>query len=256
MPATSPALLALPELTVGSDSPMEFDYPELTETSAICIGLTIDWRHQDVLRTFALRHTIIDEHERAARFLRPEDSLRNLLGRAMLRQIAVYYGGMDSTQHIRGNLWGKPEPAACSIGCNISHAESQVWVALSRFPHVGIDVESVNAASSFHDIVAGFHPDEIAELRRAPDPMHALARCWSRKEAICKATGMGLSLPLHVFAVECDARQSRWLRVAPPDTSGNEWTSVDIPVGEGFVGALAIEGRCDQVTVLRLKTTA
>lgn len=253
MSAASPVSLVQHELKVNAEAPLDIEYPPLAENGAICIGMTIEWRHQDALHAYALQHTVADEHARAARFLRPEDSLRNLLGRALLRRIASHYGGMDPLQAIRSNTWGKPELAGCTVGCNISHAGSQVWAALAHHPHVGIDIESASAPAEYHDIAAGFHPDEVIALRRMPDAKAATVRCWSRKEAVSKATGMGLSLPLRAYAVDCDARSSGWLRVPPPNTVRGNWTTVDLPLGKEYVGALAIEGRCDHVTLLRLK---
>ncbi|RZI42648.1 4'-phosphopantetheinyl transferase superfamily protein [Herbaspirillum sp. HC18] len=255
MPVVTPLLNAPLDLKVDADSPLDIDFPELPETGAVCIGLAFDWRHQTALHAFALRHTLPDEHARAARFTRPEDSLRNLLGRTMLRRAAVHYGGMDPAQVIRSNTWGKPELIGCSVGCNISHAGSQVWVALSNYPRVGVDIELASAPQEFHDIAAGFHPDEIAALRRMPDGKLATMRCWSRKEAVSKATGMGVSLPLRAYAVDCDNKASGWLRIPPPKTVRDDWTTLDLPIGKEYVGSLAIEGRCDKVVVVRLKVT-
>jgi len=255
MPIASPLLTAPIDLKVDATAPFDIEYPELVEASTLCIGLSFDWRHQTPLHSFALKHTLQDEHARAARFSRHEDSLRNLLGRAMLRRMAVHYGGMDPAQVIRSNTWGKPELVGCSVGCNVSHAGNQVWVAVSRFPKVGIDIEVANGSQDFHDIAAGFHPDEIAALRRLPDGRLATVRCWSRKEAISKATGMGVSLPLRAYAVDCDAKPADWLRLPPPKSERDCWTTLDLPVGKEYVGALAVEGRCDRVAVLRLKVS-
>ncbi len=255
MPAASPHISAPVDLKVDANSPLDLDYPALTDGSALCIGLSFDWRHQTALHSFALKNTLQDEHARAARFPRQEDSIRNLLGRTMLRRVAVHYGGMDPAQIIRSNTWGKPELPGCSVGCNVSHAGSQVWVAVSRFPRVGIDVEMTNATQEYHDLAAGLHPDEIAALRRMPDGKVATVRCWSRKEAISKATGMGVALPLRAYAVECDRRASGWLRLPPPRTAIEDWTTADLPIAKDYVGALAIEGRCDRITILRLKVT-
>ncbi|OWW22140.1 4'-phosphopantetheinyl transferase family protein [Noviherbaspirillum denitrificans] len=255
MPASSPLLGNPIDLKVDANSPLDLDYPELAEGSAICISLTFDWRHQTALHSFALKNTLQDEHARAARFTRQEDSIRNLLGRTLLRRMAAHYGGMDPTQVIRSNTWGKPELPGCTVGCNVSHAGSQVWVAVSRYPHVGVDIELTNSPREYHDVAAGFHPDEIAALRRMTDSRIATIRCWTRKEAISRATGMGVALPLHAYAVECDSRATGWLRLPPPRSEREDWTTVDLPVGKDYVGALAIEGRCDRIQVLRLKVT-
>ncbi len=252
MAFASPSLTAALELTVDANAPLTFDYPDLPDTGAICIGLSFDVGHQTTLYAYALKHTQPDEHARAARFLRREDSLRHLLGRAMLRRIATHYGGADPTQTIQTNPWGKPELAGCTVGCNISHAGTQVWVALSRFQRIGIDIERANAVHDVRDITSAFHPEEIAALNEIADKRTAVMRCWSRKEAVSKATGMGLSLPLHAYAVDCDARSSGWLRLAPLNTARDAWTTLDLSVGPDYVGALAVEGRCSQVTVLKL----
>lgn len=249
----APVLSLSNELKVSAEAPLDIDFPALPDNGALCIGLNVEWRYDQALRAYAMKHTLPDEHARAARFTRPEDSLRNLLGRTLLRHVASHYGGMERNQVIRSNTWGKPELVGCEVGCNVSHAGNQVWVALSRFPRVGIDVELLSAPKEFHDIAAGFHPDEIAALRRMPDGKLATLRCWSRKEAVSKATGMGVSLPLRAYCVDCDARQCNWLRVPPPNTLRAAWTTIDLPIGKDYVGALAIDGRCDCVNVVRLK---
>ena len=55
------------------------------------------------------------------------------------------------------------------------------------------------------------------------------------------------------YAVDCEVRPSSWLRVAPPKTARNDWTTVDLPAGREYVAALAIEGEVTKVDVLRLK---
>lgn len=253
MSASQSVLLVPRETEVSPQQPFAVDFPPLAPETAVCIGLSIDWHHADTLRAYALQHTLPDEHARAARFVHVQDGLRNLLGRALLRTVAAHYGGMDPAQVIRINTWGKPELEGCSVGCNISHAGNQLWVAVAGSDRVGVDVESAGAAHEYRDIAAGFHPDEVAALRRAPEGRLATMRCWSRKEAVSKATGLGLSLPLREYAVDCGATPSNWLRLAPPRTARGDWSTVDLPAGEGYVGALAVAARISRVEILRLR---
>jgi 4'-phosphopantetheinyl transferase len=242
------------EQAANPDTLFDFDYPSPGEHEAICIGLLIDWRNASSLHAAALRYTHVTEHERAARFLRSEDSLRHLLGRALLRKIV----GHDDHRHphhiepMPVNAWGKPQPTSSSAGCNLSHAGNQVWATLARFPHAGIDVESATAPSEYLGIMRNFHPAEIGALQSLPDMRAAVMRCWTRKEAISKAIGMGLSLPLNAYAVDCHAIPNDWLHVAPSGTTLADWTTMDLPVWPGYVGALAIEGRCNKVTIMKL----
>lgn len=243
-------LTVLPEQTL-----FDHGWPALPERHALCIGLTIDWERQPVLHAFALHHCMPDEQVRAARFSRPEDSLRHLLGRMLLRRAAAHYGGMDPAQPIALNAFGKPQPAPCTVNCNVSHAGNQVWLALARHAQVGIDVESSVAPNDIADISAQFHPEERAALRQLAEPGLAAMRCWNRKEAVAKATGMGLSLALDAYAVSCAPAPANWLLVAPPGRERAHWTTLDLPVHTGFVCAVALDKPTVAVSLLRLHTT-
>lgn len=245
-------VLKLLELTVSPDAPFDIDYPELAVEGAICIGLSIDWSDIEALHAFAVRHTHVEEHARAARFHFAQDSLRHLLGRALLRNLALRYDSGAPGQTMPCGAWGKPEPVAPPMDCNLTHSGDQIWAAIARFPHVGIDVESATAPSDYRNIAAGFHPHEVAALQAIADASTAMMRCWARKEAVSKAVGTGLGIPLCDYAVDCGTESSNWLRVPPPAYRDRDWTTIDLPVGQEYKGALAIEGRCSEVTVIRL----
>ncbi len=247
MPAT-PDLIVLPEQAL-----FDHDWPALRAGHALCIGLTIDWERQHVLHDFARRHCLPDEQARAARFLHPEDGLRHLLGRMLLRRAASHYGGMDPAQPIALNAFGKP-CAPGTVNANISHAGNQVWIALARHAQVGIDVESSIAPNDIADISSQFHPEERAALRRLSDPDLAAMRCWNRKEAVAKATGMGLSLALDAYAVSCAPAPADWLLVAPPGSEREHWSTLDLPVLTGFVCAVALDAPITGVSLLCLHT--
>lgn len=244
--------IELRDLSISSEMLLDFEYPGLQEDSAICIGLSIDWRHTQTLHDYCIRHTHVDEHARADRFLKKDDSLRHLLGRALLRRLAIRYGQMVPNQPIPSNEWGKPQPVAFPLCCNISHSGNQVWAAIANFPNAGIDVESAIAPSGYRDIIKNFHPHETAALFSVPDTQDAVMRCWTRKEAVCKAIGMGFGIPLSDYAVDCGIKPDSWLRVSPNLSQSQDWTTIDLPVEKDFVGALAVEGRCTKVTIIRL----
>lgn len=258
IPATGAenTLLEIYDISVSPEAPLDIHYPGLLENSAICIGLSIDWQYSQTLHDFCLKHTHAEEHVKAAHFRKNEDSLRHLLGRALLRSLAIRYAHMRPDQLIMSNSWGKPEPVVPPMCCNLSHSGNQVWAAIANFPNVGIDVESAKAPSGYREIMRSFHPDEIAALLSMPDSSDAMMRCWTRKEAICKAIGLGFGMPLATYAVDCYAKPESWLRIAPTDSQAKDWTTIDLPVTQDYVGALAIEGRCNKITVIRLDTRA
>jgi 4'-phosphopantetheinyl transferase len=246
-------LLHCRDWNLDGRSPLEFPCPPLAGNGAVCVGLTIAWHDQDRLERLALDATTEDEHAHASRFVKRADGLRHLVGRAMLRRVASNYGGSATRQPLDTNEWGKPRFAGSGFDCNLSHAGSQVWVALAFGSSVGIDVESASFAGDVDEFVSAFHPQELSALAARPDRTLAALRCWSRKESISKAAGMGLSLPLDAYAVDCGEDGSGWLRVAPGGGDAGCWTTADLPVAAGYVGSVAFDGPCRQVNVLRLE---
>jgi 4'-phosphopantetheinyl transferase len=71
----------------------------------------------------------------------------------------------------------------------------------------------------------------------------AFFRCWTRKEAYIKATGDGLSLPLHQFDVSTLPGHSDALIATRPDESeAATWSLREVPAGDGYVAALCVRG--------------
>jgi len=81
-------------------------------------------------------------------------------------------------------------------------------VALAAHGHVGVDVEPITASPAVSRWC--FDQDEqrlLAELDEV-SRCREITRSWVRKEAVAKALGMGLSLPLSLVATT--GERSRW----------------------------------------------
>jgi 4'-phosphopantetheinyl transferase len=167
--------------------------------------------------------------------------LRLLLG-AMLGEPAQALG-------FSHNNYGKPrqlEPAN-GIEFNMSHSGGIVLIGFARRIPIGIDVEAMRPVAERAAIVRRyFHPGEAADFARvSPEEADAaFFRCWSRKEAVVKALGLGMSLDLHRYRVTC-------IPGAPPEVLALEgeanppesWTLLDLEPGSGHVGAVAARRR-------------
>lgn len=108
---------------------------------------------------------------------------------------------------------------------NVSHAGELVLVAVARGRRVGVDVEEVSHRRDVIAIADGaLGPDAALELRRiATEHRAARFTCWwVRIEALCKATGAGLTVP-----------------VAPPPPG---FAVRDIAVHAGYRAAVAFDG--------------
>ncbi|HUR73235.1 MAG TPA: 4'-phosphopantetheinyl transferase superfamily protein [Sporichthya sp.] len=120
-----------------------------------------------------------------------------------------------------------------------AYAGARVGVAVARVP-VGLDVVVMSEADEATR-VAALAPAESAALAERPTPVwpHAVTRTWARKEALLKATGDGLSVPLAdlvVSAPDADPVLLAW--AGGPEV--NDVQLADLAPGAGHVAALAL----------------
>ncbi|TAE34310.1 MAG: 4'-phosphopantetheinyl transferase superfamily protein [Cytophagales bacterium] len=135
------------------------------------------------------------EHEQAARFRQVTDQQRFMVGRGLFRQVGgLLLGQEPQAVGIEKTQFGKPFlPDAPNWYLNLSHSGEWVVLAVGRLP-VGIDVEFLNRKFAIHDLVPTvLNAHEEARLTNHPDPHGFFFDCWTRKEALVKATGAGLT---------------------------------------------------------------
>ena len=177
----------------------------------------------------------------ALRFHHRRDAVRHAVGRALIRMLlARELGIIRLSEEFSNNAWGKPNLPRSGLEFNISHSGNLVWVALSRAGAIGIDVEWVDASVDHKDLARIFHPLECSAIWALPEAeaRDAFYRCWTRKEAVIKALGEGLSRPLTTFRVLTDVTADDWL-VEAPLSDGPGWTCFDLPSLAGYQVSVA-----------------
>jgi 4'-phosphopantetheinyl transferase len=187
-----------------------------------------------------------DEQLRAGRFHFERDRRRFIVARGVLRMLlgnhldiapaAVAFG---YTQH------GKPfviNPAS-QIHFNLSHSGERALIALSISRELGVDIEDLNREIDYSELATRFFaPRECAALMRIAESnrKRAFVTCWTRKEALVKAMGGGLSLPLDQFEVTLDPDVApRVLDFAVPAYEIVDWKLHSIAVGGDYVATVA-----------------
>ena len=161
----------------------------------------------------------VDERARAARY-RVASTFP--VRRAALRAVLGERLGVDPAGvPLVAGPNGKPELAYGSVSFNASSSGRRALVAVSDNGPVGIDLEAVVDTG---DLVAlarrMFAPSELALVERAADPVAAFYVCWTRKEAVGKAAGVGLG------GVDTVAAAG--------------WRVEAVPAGPGFAAAVAV----------------
>ncbi len=188
----------------------------------------------------------LDEKGRADRFHFVNDRNRFVVARGLLRKLLGGYLHQDPAdlefsygQHGKPALSGAN--ASSGLSFNLSHSSNLVVYAIARGRNLGIDVEHIRPDSAGDDIAKRhFSAREVSDLRALPPEarVDGFFRCWTRKEAYLKATGMGLQIPLNSFAVSLAPGQPAEF-VSGIDS---RWHLEAHHPAEGYVAAVAYDG--------------
>src|SRR5690606_22225641 len=114
---------------------------------------------------------------------------------------------------------------------NISHASGIVVCALARDARVGVDVEAIRPVR-IADFNAVFSPAAHAAIMNAAEPLHAFYHQWTQKEAVIKANGKGMSLPLAQLDVGAGGELV---------LEGTRWYVQELLLGAGYKCHLATD---------------
>ena len=138
-----------------------------------------------------------DEQLRARKFRDPANGARYCAAHGALRVVlAGYLNCQPRDIAIRAHDRGKPYVEHTTIEFNLSHAGTKALIAVSDRRPVGVDVERIRSVPEMAAILPMIATREerasIAPLDTSAQ-LSAFFRLWTRTEALCKMTGMGLS---------------------------------------------------------------
>ncbi len=200
------------------------------------------WWLQHSLTAASTEWLTDDERRRAKRFLAREHADAFVCVRSALRGLlGAYLGCFPSQPVLAAGRWGKPHLADSPLRFNLSHSGEWAVFAFATGREIGVDVEQVRADRDLIPIAHRFFaPSEVECLSclSASEQVEAFYRIWTRKEAVIKAHGAGLSLPLDSFAVS--AGPEARLVTPPPDTPSLRLEALSAPTG--YASALCVDG--------------
>ncbi len=179
------------------------------------------------------------ERVRASRFLRDQDRNRWVAARAGLRRVLALETGQDAASlEFALTAHGKPTLQGERIFFNVSHSGSLGIIATSAHSPLGVDIESgarLTELDGLAEIVMS--PTERQSFNRldVPRRRQAFLRLWTRKEAVLKADGRGLSLDPTALSVGFDHASTIRLEL-----DGTAWTILDLDIDAP--GAIACAG--------------
>lgn len=190
-----------------------------------------------------------DERERAGRMLARTASELFVVGRGALRAlIGRYIAAPAAEVQFSYSAFGRPWVAGAdsrpALQFSVSHSGTRIVLAFARVARVGIDIERVRTDADCDAIAARFFaPAERATLSSlAPaDRIEAFFTCWTRKEAVLKAVGLGISGGLGRLEVAClPGDGAHVVRSDLAEVDPARWSLVDLECPAGYRSALAV----------------
>jgi 4'-phosphopantetheinyl transferase len=191
------------------------------------------------------------EREKSFRFRFDIIRMRYTKCHFLLRVLLGQYLGVDFyDQEFYRNQHGKPSLSSTKdhnpILFNLSNSENICVYVFTHEGEVGVDVEKIHDLSEMGKIVERFFsPLENKQFCSLPENNRkkTFFKYWTRKEALIKAMGVGLSFPLDKVDILSEEEEASGIFIKTKElNTETEWTLQDIHVFEGFASALALEG--------------
>lgn len=198
-----------------------------------------------------------DETARANRFHFERDRARFVRCRSVLRLLLGEYLALPAPAiRFKYLTNGKPQVDAeqnpSALQFNVSHSAELALIAVGavgREKPLGIDIEKIRGDVDTNLLSERFFSSlEREGLRWLPEHLRVpgFFACWTRKEALLKATGDGLSVPLADFSVSTHPDHDPEVAEIRGDSeAGKQWFLADLNVEDDYRAALAV--RCPHV---------
>lgn len=194
-----------------------------------------------------------NENERFGRLRQIGDRQHFLTSRVLLKTLVGHLADTP-TELVRlsydcsrcGRQHGRPvvvEPrGATQWHVSLSHTGRHVMVAATLAGPLGVDVEQAAATEfdGFDNVALTFAERTVIERLAPAARARARAVYWTRKEAVLKATGRGLTVDpcaLEVSAPDLSAALMAWRGDDPPR---GPVQIADVPVDDDHVAAVAV----------------
>lgn len=206
------------------------------------------WRTTDTAEPTDLALLDASDRQRAARMRMPAVAGEFVSCRAAVRRILAPLLGVEPREIRLGRRpcpgcgsaeHGPPMVVAprCEWWISIAHSAGAGLLAVADAP-VGADLEGARELPVDELVNVALSPTEAGQLRslaRKSERTRAFLRCWTRKEAVLKATGVGITTDL--TAIEAQPLRDGPVTVAVGSTP---WTVTELALPRAWAAAIAL----------------
>jgi len=233
-------------IALHSAATLPMDWPAASAATASSHAVTLFIATLDELRPMAELHaSMLDasERDRAARFRFEPDRERFILGHGWMRGLLGKLLGAPAAdlRFVRGPF-GKPQLEGHDLRFNFSDTKDAVLLGVANGIDIGIDLETMHRRVD-HEAVAGhyFTPDETQHLSglTGDERKRRFLELWTRKEAVLKASGVGIMDDLKELRVldgtnTMQVSHPDFVRMSPPQYHVRTWR-----IGDAHLVSLA-----------------
>ncbi len=210
-----------------------------------------------------LTHVLTEkERENAGRFHFEIDRRRYIIAHFFLRSLlGAYTNNLPEQLVFSAGPYGKPyllqhadnhTRENFKLFFNLSHSHDMIILALTLEGEIGADIEYMRPIGDIDSIAQQFFsPEEYTNLVSLPEEQKIAAfyTCWSRKEAVIKASGLGLAMPLDSFSVSLQANTSRQtVCVFTDGAPQSRWNVYSLPPVQDYAVALALRNNISTIS--------
>jgi len=197
-----------------------------------------------------------DEISRARRFRHLTDRQRFVACRGILREMLSRFIDRSPTEiefcyGPRGKPRLRSDEESHPLRFNVSHSYGLAVFAIAHDREVGVDIERFEASLEWQEIAESvFSAEEVNALHSLPAKYRteAFLNSWTCREALAKARGHGLSLPLDEVETPHSPDGSWSFLPSRNSRESSRWILKAFTPMDGYVGALAVEGTGWQIT--------
>lgn len=157
--------------------------------------------HDDLLR-FSFPHFSEECKEKLLKYQRWQDAQLSLMGKLLLKIGLIEHNSNHTLKELMFTKYNKPFFYDEDIQFNISHSGEIVVCAItSEYSTIGIDIENIQTIN-VKDFESYMTENEQHTIFSSEEIEKTFFSYWTQKEAVLKAHGEGLSIPLKSFEIK------------------------------------------------------
>jgi 4'-phosphopantetheinyl transferase len=189
---------------------------------------------------------VLDSNEKiqADKFKNPVLRDRYVRAHGQLRTVLAHYvNAAPASLRIAKTSHGKPYLVDYTeLAFNLSHTSNVMVLAIAKQCQLGVDIEQCKPRGNLADLVAKCFSDAEAsywQQLNADQQHRQFYQFWTRKEALVKATGLGISLGLKHCVIN-PANPQQFLTVPAQCGLATQWHNRDLTLDDDTLCAALV----------------